>query len=77
MSDTGAIDEVAVEEDMDIVKRINVLLVGGASHHVYYGPKVPEGALRREARRWRPDGVTPCEWYIASSTLQIVHVSSV
>ena len=43
-----SLSTIAVEEDVDIVKRINVLLDGGASHHVYYGPKVPEGALERE-----------------------------
>ena len=42
-----SLSTIAVEEDVDIVKRINVLLDGGASHHVYYGPKVPEGALER------------------------------
>ena len=43
-----SLSTIAVEERMNIVKKINVLLDGGASHHVYYGPKVPEGALRRE-----------------------------
>ena len=43
-----SLSTMAVEEDKDIVKQINVLLDGGASHHVYYGPKVPEGALERE-----------------------------
>ena len=43
-----SLSTIAVEEEMDIVKRSNVLLDGGASHHVYYGPKVPDGALERE-----------------------------
>ena len=29
-------------------KRVNILLDGGASHNVYFGPKIPKGALRRE-----------------------------
>ena len=43
-----SLSTIAVDEQKDIVKRVNVLLDGGASHHVYYGPKAPEGALRRE-----------------------------
>ena len=39
---------LAIEDEPVCIKRSNVLLDGGASHHVYYGPKVPEGALRRE-----------------------------
>ena len=32
----------------DSINRINVLLDGGANHNVYYGPKIPDGALKRE-----------------------------
>ena len=44
----SSLSTIAVDEQINIVKRVNVLLDGGASHHVYYGPKAPEGALRRE-----------------------------
>ena len=30
------------------IKKVNILLDGGASHNVYFGPKIPKGALRRE-----------------------------
>ena len=36
--------------DADKVKtnRTKVLLDGGANHNVYFGPKIPEGVLKRE-----------------------------
>ena len=37
-----------MEDEVVCIKRLTVLLDGGASHHVYYGPKIPEGALRRQ-----------------------------
>ena len=43
-----SLSSLAVEEEVVSIKRTNVLLDGGASHHVYYGPKIPEGALRRQ-----------------------------
>ena len=43
-----SLSSLAVEDEVVCIKRSDVLLDGGASHHVYYGPKIPEGALRRE-----------------------------
>ena len=39
---------MAIDAGKDGTNRINVLLDGGASHNVYYGPKIPEGAVRRD-----------------------------
>ena len=43
-----SLSSLAIDDEPVCIKKSNVLLDGGASHHVYYGPKVSEGALRRE-----------------------------
>ena len=40
--------QVVEAQTPDFIDRTNVLLDGGASHNVYYSPKIPDGALKRE-----------------------------
>ena len=42
-----SLSSLTINNEPVSIKRINILLDGGASHNVYFGPKVPEGALRR------------------------------
>ena len=39
---------MAIDGEKEEINRINVFLDGGASHNVYYGPKIPEGAFKRD-----------------------------
>ena len=43
-----SLSSLAIDDEPVSINRINVLLDGGASHNVYFGPKIPEGALKRE-----------------------------
>ena len=43
-----SLSSLAIEDDSVSINRIKVLLDGGASHNVYFGPEIPEGALKRE-----------------------------
>ena len=43
-----SLSSLALEETDVCVKRADVLLDGGASHHVYYSPTIPEGSIKRE-----------------------------
>ena len=43
-----SLSSLAIDDEPVRIDRINVLLDGGASHNVYFGPKIPEGALKRE-----------------------------
>ena len=43
-----SLSSLTINNEPMSIKRINILLDGGASHNVYFGPKIPEGALRRE-----------------------------
>ena len=47
-NERASLSSLAIEDEPASVNRIKVLLDGGASHNVYYGPKIPEGALKRE-----------------------------
>ena len=47
-SEILSLSSLAIDDEPVCTKKSNVLLDGGASHHVYYGPKVPDGALERE-----------------------------
>ena len=46
--ETPSLSSLAIDAEKDGIDRINVLLDGGASHNVYYGPKIPEGAFKRD-----------------------------
>ena len=46
--DTVNLSSLALEQEGTFIKSTNVLLDGGASHHVYYSPSIPKGAVRRE-----------------------------
>ena len=39
---------LTIDEKKERIYRIKVFLDRGASHNVYYGPKIPEGALKRD-----------------------------
>ena len=39
---------MTIDDEKERINRINVFLDGGASHNVYYGPKIPEGAFKRD-----------------------------
>ena len=43
-----SLSSLALGESDICVKRADVLLDGGASHHVYYSPTIPEGSIKRE-----------------------------
>ena len=42
------LSSLALEDGTVCIKRADVLLDGGASHHVYYSPTIPEGSLERQ-----------------------------
>ena len=39
---------MTVDDDKEKINRTKVLLDGGASHNVYFAPKIPEGAQKRD-----------------------------
>ena len=43
-----SLSSLALENEVIRIKKADVLLDGGASHHVYYSPSIPEGALKRQ-----------------------------
>ena len=43
-----SLSSLTIDDEKEEINRINVLLDGGASHNVYDGPKIPEGAFRRD-----------------------------
>ena len=43
-----SLSSLALENGEIRVKRADVLLDGGASHHVYYSPTIPEGSIKRQ-----------------------------
>ena len=43
-----SLSSLAVDDEPVGINSIKVLLDGGASHNMYLGPKIPEGALKRE-----------------------------
>ena len=46
--DAVNLSSLALEQEGTFIKSSAVLLDGGASHHVYYSPTVPKGAVKRE-----------------------------
>ena len=42
------LSSLALEDETVGIKKAEVLLDGGASHHVYYSPTIPEGSLKRQ-----------------------------
>ena len=43
-----SLSSLALEDGDVCIKRADVLLDGGASHHVYYSPTIPEGSFKRQ-----------------------------
>ena len=43
-----SLSSLTIDNEPVSIKRVNILLDGGASHNVYFGPKLPEGASRRD-----------------------------
>ena len=43
-----SLSSLTINNEPESIKRVDILLDGGASHNVYFGPKIPECALKRE-----------------------------
>ena len=43
-----SLSSLTIDNEPVSMNRVSVLLDGGARHNVYFGPKIPEGALKRE-----------------------------